>query len=224
MAGVTAGTGTGRERPDRIPLVELVRAADDGDKAAWDELVDRFSTLIVSICRRLGLGEADTRDVSQIVWLRLVERLPDLRDGAALPGWLSTTTRNECLRLLRTATRVRQSPLPADGPVADGPGEAEIVDALLQAQRLHAMRQAYADLPETDRRLLAMLIADPPVSYAQISRTLGIPVGGIGPTRARLLDKLRRSPHLAALLRPETTSAEDQPVRRPSRRGPHDAH
>jgi RNA polymerase sigma factor (sigma-70 family) len=223
MVGV--GPDEGSDRSDRTPLPDLVRAANVGDKDAWDELVDRFSTLIVSICRRLRLNDTDTRDISQIVWLRVVEQLPGLRDAAALPGWLSTTTRNECLRHLRTSARARRSPFPSDGPAADVPGEADIVDALLQAQRRHGLRQAYADLPEHDQRLLEMLTADPVVPYAEISRRLGIPVGGIGPTRSRLLDKLRRSPHLAALLRPETTSfGEDQPVRRSSRRGPHDAH
>lgn len=223
---MTPGGGpAGADRSDRTPLADLLRAADDGDREAWDELVDRFAALILSICRRMRLDEADTRDVSQIVWLRLVEHLPGLRDAAALPGWLSTTTRNECLRLLRSATRVRQGPLPSEGPPADVPADSDIIDALLQAQRLHALRQAYAGLSPADQRLLAMLTADPAVPYAEISRRLGMPIGGIGPRRARLLTKLRRSPELAALLSPEhACPGEDQPVRRPSRRGPHDAH
>lgn len=87
--------------PNDQPVAELASRAANGDQNAWNEIVERYNPLILSICRRHGLGRADTTDVAQMVWLRLVEHLASLRDPAALPGWLATTTNHECLRILR---------------------------------------------------------------------------------------------------------------------------
>ncbi len=73
-------------------LTALVTGAGNGDQQAWDELVDRYAPLMWSICRRYQLGRADAEDVSQSVWTRLADQLASLRDPAALPGWLATTT------------------------------------------------------------------------------------------------------------------------------------
>ena len=86
-------------------LTALVTRARNGDKQAWDELVDRYAPLIWSICRRYRLGRAHAEDVGQSVWLRLVDQLASLRDPAALPGWLATTTQRECGRVLRAARK-----------------------------------------------------------------------------------------------------------------------
>ena len=86
-------------------LTALVTRARNGDKQAWDELVDQYAPLIWSICRRYRLGRADAEDVCQSVWLRLADRLGSLRDPAALPGWLATTTQRECGRVLRAARK-----------------------------------------------------------------------------------------------------------------------
>ena len=94
---------------DRDPVrntpaaADLVTRARNGDKQAWDALVERYSPLIWRICRRHRLGDADAEDAGQSVWLHLVDQLDKVRDPAALPGWLATTTRRECLRILRTA-------------------------------------------------------------------------------------------------------------------------
>jgi DNA-directed RNA polymerase specialized sigma24 family protein len=71
---------------------------------------------------------------------------------------------------------------------------------LLAAERQAALRQAFAGLPPDSQQLIAALLADPPVPYAQISARLGIPIGSIGPTRRRCLDKMRRHPAIAALI------------------------
>jgi RNA polymerase sigma factor (sigma-70 family) len=92
------------------PVTDLVTAARNGHRQAWDALVGRYAPLIWSICRRQRLSNADADDVGQSVWLHLVDHLGNLRDPAALPGWLATTTRRECARVLR-ATR---------GPMASG--------------------------------------------------------------------------------------------------------
>ena len=192
--------GTGADPvPDGLVVADLVTRARVGDKQAWDTLVERYAALIWSICCRYRLG-ADAADISQSVWLRLVGQLDKIRDPAALPGWLATTTRRECLRLLGAAR----------GPLADDyVMDAEAVpddqvrtaeEELLAAERHAALREAFGDLPPCDQRLILVLIEDPPVPYAEISARLGIPIGSIGPTRRRCLDKLRRHPAIAALI------------------------
>jgi RNA polymerase sigma factor (sigma-70 family) len=181
---------------DDPSVVLLVKRARDGDRGAWDEIVERYSPLILSLCARFRLTGADANDVGAGVWLHLVERLDTLREPAALPGWLATTTRNECLRLLRS--KLRQIPTEADLSSED---LAPTLDELLLAEeRLLALRRGFAVLSEQCRRLLELLFTDPPVPYTQISTRLGIAVGGIGPTRMRCLAALRKSPPVAAIL------------------------
>jgi RNA polymerase sigma factor (sigma-70 family) len=189
-----------------VTIAELVHSAARGDKNAWDELVLRFSPLVLSVAGRYRLGEQDGADVSQTVWLRLVQHLATLREPAALPGWIVTTTRNECLRVLRIRQRMAYFD-PLIDPPGGGRGAAgqdDIDDNLMQDERHEALLSAFAELPARHRELLILLLTDPPVSYAEISERLGIPIGGIGPTRARALDRLRRSPALAALLKAES--------------------
>src|SRR5215470_7680195 len=89
-----------------VSAVGLATRARDGEKDAWDELVERYAPLVWSVCRRYSLAQADVDDVGQSVWLQLVEHLPGLREPAALPGWIATTTQRECFRLLRASSRV----------------------------------------------------------------------------------------------------------------------
>jgi RNA polymerase sigma factor (sigma-70 family) len=190
---------------DDQPVTDLVTQARNGDSKAWDTLVERYAPLIWSICRRHRLADADARDVGQNVWLRLVDQLGALRDPAALPGWLVTTTRRECSRMLSAAAR---RPLAA-GYVPDPESLADEQavtpeDEFLRAERHAALREALQDLPPQGQRLIAMLVADPPVPYAQISARLGIPAGSIGPTRRRCLDKLRQHPTITALVTAES--------------------
>jgi len=189
-------------------LIALVTRARNGDKQAWDELVERYAPLIWSICRRYRLGRADAEDAGQSVWLQLVDQLASLRDPAALPGWLATTTQRECGRVLRAARKQQAPGHPLDA--ADIPdqvtGTAE--SELLRAQRHATLREAFMHLPPDSRKLIALLIQDPPVPYAEISARLGIPVGSIGPSRGRCLDKLRHDPAIAALINAGTANAE----------------
>lgn len=183
------------------PLATLVPAAREGDHHAWDAIVDRFLPLVCSIVRRYRLSEADGDDVSQTVWLRLVEHLDALREPDALPGWIRTTTRNECLRVLAARGRVRPVD-PQDGVgLEDGAGPVgpELDAELLAAERRQALRDALAELPAGRRELLLLLLTDPPLAYEEISARLGIPIGSIGPTRARALDQLRRTRALRGL-------------------------
>jgi RNA polymerase sigma factor (sigma-70 family) len=188
-------------------VTDLVSRARNGDKKAWDALVERYAPLIWSICSRHQLGGAEADDAGRSVWLQLVDHLDTISDPAALAGWLAATTRRECGRVARAAQAPRAAgPAPYAQTIPDeqaGTAEHE----LLAAQRSAALREAFLDLPLSCRRLITMLIEDPPVPYAQISAKLGIPVAGIGPTRSRCLDELRRHPAIAALINAEAETA-----------------
>jgi RNA polymerase sigma factor (sigma-70 family) len=185
------------------PANDLVIRARNGNKQAWDTLVERYAPLIWSICRRHRLERADADDVGQNVWLLLVDRLDNLRDPAALPGWLATTTRRECGRVLRAPRGPLAAEHAPDVETLPDKRAATAEQELLAAERHAALREAFLDLPPGCQRLITLLTADPPVSYATISARLGIPVGSIGPTRRRCLDKLRRHPAIAALINAE---------------------
>jgi len=187
-------------------VTTLVTRAKDGDAQAWDALVDRYAPLIWSICHRHRLSRADADDVSQSVWLRLVGHLGQLREPAALPGWLVTTTRRECGRIMRTSYGPQAASYPLDADTMMDEQAVAADSELLSAERHLALRAAFSHLPPDGQRLIAMLAADPPVPYAEISARLGMPVGSIGPTRRRYLDAMRRHPALAALIDPEPCS------------------
>jgi RNA polymerase sigma factor (sigma-70 family) len=186
-----------RDDPTVIALVDRARR---GEQGAWDEIVERFAPLVWSLCRRHRLSPADTDDVGASVWLRLVEHLDAIRDPAALPGWLATTTRRECLSVLRAKRRHvtydDERITEEIGPPSD--------EWLLVHERHIALRTAFAELSERCRQLLTLLFADPPMPYTTITTTLGLPVPSIGPTRQRCIEKLRRSAVMAALLEAST--------------------
>jgi len=189
------------------PVTDLVKRAKDGDQQAWDALVERYASLIWSVCRRYRLSSADAEDVNQSVWLTLVDQLAALREPAALPGWLATTTQRECGRVLRAAHKPPTGWYVPDAEDIADERAATAEEELLRGERHAALREGFTCLPPSCQQLIAMLIQDPPVPYAQISAELGIPVGSIGPTRRRCLEKLRRHPAIAALIYAETGSS-----------------
>jgi len=172
-------------------LAELVRAASAGDQRAWEGLIGRFGGLVWSVARAHGLSRADAADVSQTAWLRLVEHLHRLRDPERVGTWLASTARHEALRTLRRARR--QLPVGDDaelersGPPVDSP-EART----LAAERSDILWRAFAALPPRCQTLLRVLMADPPPSYQQAAVAMDMPIGSIGPTRGRCLDRLRQ--------------------------------
>jgi RNA polymerase sigma factor (sigma-70 family) len=184
---------------DDPSVVALVARAADGDQAAWNEIVERYAPLVWSVCRRYQLDRQEIGDVGQSVWLLLVENIRNLRDPAALPGWLATTVQRECFRVLREASRHDHTELPPEDQMPPDPDAAMIEEEILVAERDAALRAAFAELRSPCHELLAMLMCDPPCSYADISATLDMAVGSIGSKRARCLGELRRSRHLAAI-------------------------
>lgn len=185
---------------DQETLTEKVQAASSGDREAWNWLVERYAPLVMGVASRYRLRAEDAADVSQGVWLKLVEHLDDIREPLALPGWIVTTTRREALRVLQ----VRQRTVAVDpqiGLTLEGASDAgSLDDELLRDEQHHALREGLRELRPLHRDLLVLLLEDPPLSYDDISRKLGIPIGSIGPTRARCLEALRRTAALKNLL------------------------
>jgi RNA polymerase sigma factor (sigma-70 family) len=185
-----------RDDPSVVALV--IRAAGH-DQDAWFEIVDRYAPLVWSICNRYQLSSQDTQDVAQTVWLLLVEQLGNLREPAALPGWLAKTAAHECLRVVTAARKSERLGTRLDDAM-QFVDDALIEEEVVRAERNACLRAAFAELPPRCQHLLAMLLSDPPRPYAEISAMLDIPVGSIGPQRGRCLGRLRRSPALIALV------------------------
>ena len=171
-------------------LASLVRAAGEGDEGAWGALVDRFERLVWAVARDHGLSTVDSADVSQTTWLRLAEKLTALREPERVGAWLATTARYESLELLRR--EARQVPVDAFGAFADRLEAGDVEQGLLDEERDVELWRAFNRLSPPCKVLLRAMLADPTPSYAEISTALGLPMGSIGPTRNRCLDRLRR--------------------------------
>ncbi|WP_235929531.1 RNA polymerase sigma factor [Cellulomonas citrea] len=180
-------------------VTELVTGALAGDERCWEEIVRRHARLVTARIRQFRLDAHQAEDVAQTVWLNLLEHLGELRDPAALPGWISTATRRECLRVARLDHRDLAVDPQSDG--LESAVEQDMGARLLLVELVQAVRDGLAELPARQRDLLVLLVADPPLSYVEISRRLDIPVGSIGPTRARGLARLRTTEAMASYLR-----------------------
>jgi len=169
-------------------ISQLVSAAEGGDREAWDALVERFAGLVWSITRAHNLPRAEAADAVQTTWLRLVENLDRIQDPERLGAWLATTAKRECLRSIRLGARELPT---ADEWALDTPVVEPLDRDLLVSERDSALATAFAKLGERCRALLRLLSAPEPPSYEEVSAALGMPIGAIGPTRARCLQKLR---------------------------------
>jgi RNA polymerase sigma factor (sigma-70 family) len=202
---------------------DLVKAALGGDRSSWDELVRRYSGLVWSVTRGYRLGQADAADVFQTTWLRLAEHLGRIDKPSQVGAWLATTARHEALRIARGVTRVvpaEEATLVALGQVDDYSPERAVLDAeqaRLNSDRAARLWRAFGELPARCRELLRILIASPPPSYAEVAAAMEMPVGSIGPTRARCLQRLRG--RLAGEVSdPGIVAHESEPARRESDR------
>src|SRR5215471_14787639 len=188
--GHTVAAGAPKQDPGPPDIALLVRRAAEGDHWAWERLVDQYARLIWAITRDFKLVESDAADVFQATWLRLLEHIDRLEQPARVGSWLAATARNECLRSM--AARKRIMLVQDDAALKDDvTRESEVDERLLAEERAQAVRDALSRLPWRWRRLVELLMADPPASYAEISDQLGLPVGSIGPTRGRCLERLR---------------------------------
>ncbi|HLI00358.1 MAG TPA: sigma-70 family RNA polymerase sigma factor [Acidimicrobiales bacterium] len=166
-----------------------VKAAADGDAEAWNQLVNRFDGLVWAVARSFRLDRASAADVVQTTWLRLVEHLSRIENGERVGAWLATTARRECLAATRRNARREITTLPPDLPDDRTPAPD---GALLRGERDRAIWAALGRLSDRCQQLLRLLAADPAPSYEEVSAALSMPVGSIGPTRGRCLERLRR--------------------------------
>lgn len=171
----------------------LVERAATGDRAAWEQLVEAYGRLIWAIARNHRLGAGDAADVSQTTWLRLLENMDRLKEPGRVGAWLATTARREALRAV---ARGKRTTLVADDAVFEASQSrsappAHLDGALLAAERDQAVRAAVATLPAGCQQLLNLMMLDPAPSYEEMAAALGRPIGSLGPTRRRCLEKLR---------------------------------
>lgn len=175
----------------RAAIASLVRRAAAGDKTAWEGLVDQYARLIWAMTRDFKLAESDAADVFQVTWLRLLEHIDRIEHPERLGSWLATTAKHECLRHIAARNRVvlvHDDDTTLSYAVSHEP---EIDERLLADERAQAVRDAMSRLPSRWQKLLELLMADPPTSYTEISSQLDLPIGSIGPTRRRCLERLR---------------------------------
>jgi RNA polymerase sigma factor (sigma-70 family) len=186
----------------------LVHRAASGEERAWALLLGRFDATVRAVARRHGLGAADRDEVAQRTWLALLRHIGRLKGHPALGGWLASTARRECLQVL--AARRREHPVeqPLTGREPETPS-AE--DEVLAAERREALHGALDNVPE--QRLMRLLLHEPALTYDQLSATLGVPRGSLGPTRARCIARLRGDRHLASVVHGTGRSTARRPDR-----------
>ncbi|HEX5619827.1 MAG TPA: sigma-70 family RNA polymerase sigma factor [Solirubrobacteraceae bacterium] len=177
-------------------VVSVVRAATAGDARALATLVARFDRPLRATARSYGLGYWDVDDVVQQTWMQFLEHGRTLREPAAVKGWLITTTRRHCLRVLQGHVRECLSDNPADGHAGD---DGELEARIVADQTRAAIDASLTRLSDRQRKLLTLLLEEPDLSYQDVGQRLGLPIGSIGPTRARSLERLRDCRELQAL-------------------------
>jgi len=174
---------------DSANLTIVVERAIDGDAAAWNEIVRRLENLVWSVVRGFRLSDSDAHDATQMTWLRAVERLDSVRDPERVGLWLATIARRECMRIIEKGGRA----VPADPHVAfvDLRSDDDPSDTVTNRSEAECIVVALKSLSADCQSLLRLVLADPPMNYADISELLGIAVGSIGPRRQRCLSRLR---------------------------------
>jgi RNA polymerase sigma factor (sigma-70 family) len=164
-----------------------------GDPSALDELVHAMSPILWHVVRATGLDKEQSEDVVQTAWLALVRNAETVGDPQAVARWLCTTARREAWRVSKTAGRstpVEDDTLEWRLPSQPSP-ESEVVLGDEQARLWESMKV----LPERCQKLLRIVAMEPRPDYARIAGELKMPIGSIGPTRGRCLDKLRNELH-----------------------------
>jgi RNA polymerase sigma factor (sigma-70 family) len=176
--------------PEASPA-ELLDASRRGDPAGWHGLVDRYERLVWSVARSFRYDDATTADVVQTVWLRLAESLDRIREPDSLPAWLATTCRHECSSVGRRRDREVVDDTTVDVRLQRGGWADDVDDDLLERESRREVLDAFGRLSDGCQQLLRLLCAEPPLGYQLIGEVTGRPIGSIGPTRQRCLDKLR---------------------------------
>jgi len=172
---------------EAVPHGELLKLAANGDRGAWDALVDRFGQMVWSLARGFRLDDAMAKDVSQTVWLKLIENIDRIKDPERLPGWLATTTRREAMRVAKARDRAVVTDFEYD---IEDPNPS-LDEMLIDEEENRIVVRAFSTLDDMCRQLLRLMMIEPALSYEEISEATGRPIGSLGPTRARCLEKLK---------------------------------
>lgn len=176
------------------PDEELVHRCRTGDDGAWRALVRRYERLVRAVPFRAGLRREESDEVFHETFARLAENIGSLRDPGSVRSWIATTARNLSHDQVRTAARTRQSRAPEDRLQYVPDRREAPLETLARRESHRLVRRALGRLDARSQRLLSLLFCGPhdrPPSYKTVAGCLGVPVGSIGPTRARCLGRLR---------------------------------
>lgn len=180
------------------PDAALAARCLGGEAAAWRTLVQRYQRLVYAVAQRAGMDEHGAADVFQVVFTRLLDHLPRLRHTDKLQAWIVTTAKREVLAYWRRSKRTVS--MTVDTEDSDETSQFDVADEaaipedmLADLQQVHRLRLALERLDERCRTLLKLVFGDDDegLAYADVAHQLGMPLGSIGPTRARCLGKLR---------------------------------
>lgn len=175
-------------------VADLLQLISEKNSTAWEEIIRRYGNIVFAAVRSFQLQEADTLDAVQMTWLRLAKNAPQVQYPQQLAGWLTTTARREALHILRQQAKHPTIPIDTIANNLTAP-TADPEQPIIRRETQRMLRDLIAELPPRQRTLLQALFTENPPHYTQIAHTLQIPLGGIGPTRARALHQLRRKLH-----------------------------
>jgi RNA polymerase sigma factor (sigma-70 family) len=168
----------------------LIQACRNGDEAAWERVLERYERLVYSIPLNYGLAADDAADIAQITFTLLLQALGTLRADTRLAAWLATVARRHTWRWL---AQHRREAVGAAGDLAEDEMLGGIADATERAERVVWLDHALSLLDERCRALLLRLYFAPEQpSYAEVAERLHMPVGSVGPTRARCLERMKQ--------------------------------
>ncbi|MGH1489957.1 MAG: RNA polymerase sigma factor [Acidimicrobiales bacterium] len=165
---------------------QLIKAVLAGDQEAQTQLYYRHRNLMFGVGSRQGLPSHELDDCVQIAWERAMSSLTQLRDHRRFKSWVSTITRNTANSLHRQRSRESVT-TEAD---LDTTVDCDAIERLCCQEDRQAMATAVQALHADDRALVEMLFFER-VSYSEIAKRLKCRPGSIGPTRGRVLDRLR---------------------------------
>jgi RNA polymerase sigma factor (sigma-70 family) len=189
-----------------MTTTDLVQKAIAGDERAWAGIVNRYGNVVRAATYGFRFDDDTREEVAQLTWLKLLDHISTVREPEKLGGWLAITANRVCLEVVRGRARVQ----PRDDLESDrDSGAPELDTALIRDETIRDVAEALDRLDAPCRRLLRLLTADPPIPYKNIIEILDMPIGSIGPTRQRCLEKLARHPSIARLI-DSSSSASDE--------------
>jgi RNA polymerase sigma factor (sigma-70 family) len=172
----------------------LLLSVQRGRRSSLDELIRVCKPVVRVHARRFAWRTSDIDDITQEVWVRLIEKADQIRDPLALLAWLRVVTYRVANRLGHTghrlvpATDIDEDPTPSVV-------EDDVVESFHREEGVRRMRLAFAELRPRDRQLLLLLHRDRQPGYAAVSKEIRRPIGSLGPSRKRLIERLRKHHH-----------------------------